>query len=275
MRAGHTGSVGRVRILVTNDDGVDAPGILPFAAALADDGHDVFVVAPTGDRSGSGAALGKFWGDKPPPVTRHEWATRPDIPVHSIDAPPGTAVLAVCLGGFGDLPDLVASGINPGANTGHLVVHSGTVGAALTAVGLDVPGLAVSLAWSVESEYHWDTAATFAVAAVDWVAKPDGGPRLLNVNVPNLPLDEIKGVAEAELAPHGEVWIASADVSSGDLKLDFKGRADAAPGTDVGMLQSGYVSVTPLMSVVRAPLAGAADAISGALPRRVTNPASD
>ncbi len=117
----------------------------------------------------------------------------------------------------------------------------------------------------MESEYHWDTAAEFAVAAVEWAAKPDGGPRLLNINVPNLPLGEIKGVREAELAPHGEVWIASADVSSGDLRLEFTGRADAAPHTDVGTLQAGYVSVTPLMSVVRAPLEGAADAVSVAL----------
>jgi 5'-nucleotidase len=259
--------VERVRILVTNDDGVDAPGILPLAAALVDDGHDVFVVAPLNDRSGSGAALGKFWGDQPPPVVPVEWEARPDISVHGIDAPPGTAVLAAVLGGFGEVPDLVVSGINPGANTGHLVVHSGTVGAALTGVGLDVPGIAVSLVWSVESEYHWDAAASFAVAAVEWAAKPDGGPRLLNINVPNLPLAEIKGVREADLAPHGEVWIASADVSSGDLKLEFTGRADAAPGTDVGILQAGYVSVTPLMSVVRAPLEGAADAVSIALGR--------
>jgi 5'-nucleotidase len=254
-----------VRILVTNDDGVHAPGILALASALVDDGHDVFVVAPLSDRSGSGAALGQFWGDTPPPVAPIAWEARPDIPVHAIDAPPGTAVLAAVLGGFGEAPDLVVSGINPGANTGHLVVHSGTVGAALTGVGLDVPGIAVSLAWSVEGDYHWESAAAMAVAAVEWAAPPDGGPRLLNVHVPNLALDDIKGVQTAELAPHGEVWIASADVSSGDLRLEFKARADAAPGTDVGILRAGYVSVTPLMSVVRAPLDGAADAVASAL----------
>src|SRR5262249_13686636 len=142
---GPAGSLHRVRILVTNDDGVDAPGILPLASALADDGHDVFVVAPSSDRSGSGAALGQFWGAQAPPVERVLWEARPDVPVPAIDAPPGTAVLAAVLGGFGERPDVVASGINPGANTGHLVVHSGTVGAALTAVGLEVPAIAVSL----------------------------------------------------------------------------------------------------------------------------------
>ena len=255
-----------MKVLVTNDDGVDAPGIAVLAAALAADGHDVLVVAPSTDRSGSGAALGQFWGSDPPPVTPVVWDAHPELTVFSIDAPPGTAVLAAALGGFGDAPDLVVAGINPGANTGHLVVHSGTVGAALTGIGLDIPGIAVSLAWSENAPYQWEVAAQMAVAAVDWAVKPDGGrPRLLNINVPNKPLAELAGVQETELAPHGEVWVASADVSSGDLRLDFKPRGDAAPGTDVGALQAGYVSVTPLMSVVRAPIAGAAEAVSHAL----------
>ncbi len=159
--------------------------------------------------------------------------------MRSIDAPPATAVLAACLGAFGDVPDVVVAGINPGANTGHLVIHSGTVGAALTAAGLDVPAIAVSTRWSTTNEYHWETAAAFAVAAVDWVVQPDAAPRVVNINVPNLPLAEILGVEETELAPHGEVWVASADASSGDLKLDVKGRADAAPGTDVAAVASG------------------------------------
>jgi 5'-nucleotidase len=255
-----------VRILVTNDDGVDAPGIRALAAALVADGHDVVVVAPTTDRSGSGAAIGKLFDTEPPEIVHHVWPDLPGVEVHALDAPPATAVLAAKLGAFGDPPDLVASGINPGANTGHLVLHSGTVGAALTAAGLDIPALAVSLPWSTEHVYHWATAAAFAAAAVEWVAKPEGGtPRVLNLNVPNVPLHEVNGVREAELAPHGEVWIASADTSAGDLKLEFKGRADAAPGTDVAVVGEGYVAVTPLMSVVRAPHLGAAEAVSAAL----------
>ena len=124
-----------MRILVTNDDGVDSPGIHALAAALVADGHDVLVVAPTDDRSGSGASIGRLYGGGPPPVTRRVWPELPDLSVHAIDAPPATAVFAACLGAFGDLPDLIASGINPGANTGHLVLHSGTVGATLTAAG--------------------------------------------------------------------------------------------------------------------------------------------
>jgi 5'-nucleotidase len=260
-----------MRILVTNDDGVDSPGIHALAAAMVADGHDVFVVAPTDDRSGAGASIGRMVGAGPPPVERRVWDELPDLPVHAIDAPPAMAVFATCLGAFGDLPDLIASGINPGANTGHLVLHSGTVGATLTGAGYGIPGVAVSIDWSVEREYHWDVAARMAASAVEWVAKPDGDARVLNVNVPNLPFAEIKGVREAELAPAGEVWVASADVSQGDLKIEITGRADSAPGTDVAFVQDGYVSVTPLMSIVRSPARGAADAITDvitdALPR--------
>jgi 5'-nucleotidase len=128
-----------MRILVTNDDGVDSAGIHALAAALVADGHDVFVVAPTDDRSGAGASIGRMINAGPPPVERHVWDELPDLPVHAIDAPPAMAVFAACLGAFGDLPDLIASGINPGANTGHLVLHSGPVGATLTGAGYGIP----------------------------------------------------------------------------------------------------------------------------------------
>jgi 5'-nucleotidase len=254
-----------MRILVTNDDGVDSPGIHALAAALVADGHDVFVAAPTDDRSGAGASIGRMMGVGPPPVEQRAWDDLPGLPVCAIDAPPAMAVFATCLGAFGDLPDLICSGINPGANTGHLVLHSGTVGATLTGAGYGVPGIAVSIDWSIEGEYNWDVAARMAAAAVEWAAKPDGDARVLNVNVPNLPIGELKGVREAVLAPAGEVWVASADVSQGDLKIEITGRADSAPGTDVALVKDGYVSVTPLMSIVRGPARGAADAIVEAL----------
>jgi 5'-nucleotidase len=254
-----------MRILVTNDDGVQSPGIRALAAALAHDGHDVFVVAPTDDRSGSGAAVGKLYNVGPQPVITTEWPELPGVPVHAIDAPPGAAVLVACLGAFGELPDVVVSGINPGANTGHLTLHSGTVGATLTAASYGIPGIAVSLEWSEAGDYRWDTAAAYAAAAVEWVAKPDAITRVLNINVPNLPVDEVLGVREAELAAHGEVWVASAELAGTDIRLEVTGRGDASPDTDAALVQAGYVAVTPLMSIVRAPLTGAADALAATM----------
>jgi 5'-nucleotidase len=255
-----------VRILVTNDDGVESPGIVALADALARAGHDVVVVAPTSDRSGSSAAIGPIHRSGPIPFREHTWEEPAGVRVLAIDAPPATAVYAACLGGFGAVPDLVASGVNPGANTGHLVLHSGTVGAALTAAGLGVPGLAVSVQWSEAADYRWSTAATFAAAAVDWVVDPVGGPRVLNLNVPNLPLGEVKAVREARLAPYGTVWTASAATEHGDLLLEFKGNdVEPDPDTDLALVRAGYAAVSPLLGMERAPLAGAADAITAAL----------
>jgi 5'-nucleotidase len=255
-----------MRILVTNDDGVDAPGIEALTSALAGAGHDVIVVAPAGERSGSGAAIGPLHRSGPIPFAEHAWGEAMGVRVLSIDAPPATAVYAACLGAFGEPPELVASGINPGANTGHLVIHSGTVGAALTAAGLGVAGLAVSVQWDEKEQYLWATAATVAAAAVDWTARPDATPRVLNVNVPNVPIHELRGVREARLAPYGTVWAASADTATGDIVLEFKGNdVQPDPDTDLALVRAGYASVTPLPVLERAPLVGAADAITDAL----------
>jgi 5'/3'-nucleotidase len=233
---------------------------------LAGAGHDVFVVAPEDDRSGASAAIGRLHRVEPVPVTPRQWPDFPEIPVLSVDLPPAAAVYTACLGAFGDVPDVVASGVNPGANTGHLVLHSGTVGAALTASGLGVPGLAVSVGWG-ENQEHFETAAALAVPAIQWVTAPTDGPaRVLNLNVPNRPLSEVLGVREAKLAPYGEVWVATADASSGDLKLDFQGRdREPDPETDLALVRAGYASVTPLITIGRRNLSGAADTIAAAL----------
>ncbi|MGH9025305.1 MAG: 5'/3'-nucleotidase SurE, partial [Acidimicrobiia bacterium] len=142
--------------------------------------------------------------------------------------------------------------------------------AALTAAGLGVPGLAVSVGFGrdpnvlrTNPEWYWETAATLAVGALDWVIEPAGGPRVLNLNAPNRPLSEVRGVQEGTLAPYGTVWTASADSGSGDLLLDFKGNdIEPEPGTDLGLVRAGYASVTPLVAMSRAAVGGAAEAIT-------------
>ena len=245
-----------MRILVTNDDGVASPGISALGRALADAGHDLLVLAPTSDRSGASAAIGRLHRSDPMPVVRETWPELPDVPVYGIDAPPATAVYSACLGAFGSAPDLVAAGVNPGANTGHLVLHSGTVGAALTASVLGIPALAVSVQWA--DPPHFDTAAAVAAAAVDWVmdaaAGDDRPAPVLNVNAPDRALSELRGVRDGRLAPYGEVWVATAEPSRDDLRLDYQGRESNLPSdTDLALLREGYASVTRLIGVTEAP----------------------
>lgn len=251
-----------MRVLVTNDDGVTAVGLRTLAEALHHAGHDVFVVAPDSDRSGAGAAIGALHQSGSIPVVEHRWDALP-FPVLSLDAPPATGVYAACLGAFGDPPEAVVSGINPGSNTGHLVLHSGTVGAALTGAGLGVPGAAVSMKWS-DDGYHWDTAARLAVAACPWIERC-GQAVVLNINAPNVPFEDLRGVREATLAPYGEVWLTSAHTRAGDLRMEFRGRADAVdPDTDAALVAAGFATVTPLVGIARADLDGSAASIESA-----------
>jgi 5'-nucleotidase len=199
-------------------------------------------------------------------VAPRTWPELPDVDVLAIERPPATAVYLACLGAFGARPDIVASGINPGANTGHLILHSGTVGAALTAAGLGIPALAVSIKWSETAEYHWDTAARLAVPALDCTVAGADRPRVLNLNVPNVPIAEVRGVRDADLAPYGEFWVASSDIRSGDLRIEFQGPArEFAADTDAALVVEGYATVTPLLGIVAAPLKGAAESVEKGL----------
>ena len=258
----------RRRVLVTNDDGVGSPGIVALASALHRAGHQVQVVAPLADLSGAGASIGPLHRSESIPVAERHWPELPGVRVLAVERPPATAVYLACLGAFGERPDVVASGINPGANTGHLVLHSGTVGAALTAAGLGVSALAVSMKWDENGIYEWDTAATLAVHALDWVLE-EPGPRVLNLNVPNRPIEQLRGIRDANLAAYGEFWVASTDLRDGDLRMEFQGKTDTPePGTDEALLIEGYATVTPLVGIVAAPLKGAATSVDNAWRRQ-------
>lgn len=243
-----------MRVLVTNDDGVAAPGIHHLARAVAAAGHDVVVAAPLDDRSGSGAALGRLHVDEHIDVETYE-VPGLDAPAYGVAGPPALAVLTARLGGFGTPCDLVVSGVNPGANTGRATLHSGTVGAALTAANFGVSALAVSL--EPGSPMHWDTATSFAVRALAWLA--DAPERtVLNLNLPDLPLGEVRGVRRAELAPFGTVRaaIAEADLPSGApgtpgrLQMELRASGEELPpDSDTALVLAGYAAVTELVGV--------------------------
>src|SRR5579872_4808957 len=134
-----------VRILVTNDDGVRAPGIAALARAAAGTDHDVVVVAPMIDYSGAGAAVGPVHSRDGVDYETHVIDDLDGVPTYGVDGPPALAVILACVGAFGPRPDLVLSGINLGLNVGRSALHSGTVGATLTAAQFGLRGLAVSI----------------------------------------------------------------------------------------------------------------------------------
>ena len=235
-----------MRILVTNDDGVEAPGILALAEAVAAAGHDVVVVAPSGERSGSGAAIGRLHRSGPIACTEVAWPSLPGVPVYALDLPPAAAVYAGVLGTFGPRPDAVVSGVNPGLNYGHLVLHSGTVGAALTAATVGIPAVAVSIAWSEHP--RWATAAAFAPAVLEGITGLAGPARVVNVNAPDLPLDEVRGVRAGTLSPFLERW--KTERHPGEVHLEYVGRDQEPPdGSDLAVVLAGYTSVTVLHGI--------------------------
>jgi 5'-nucleotidase len=157
-------------------------------------------------------------------------------------------VVSAGLGAFGPKPDLVVSGINAGLNTGHSVIHSGTVGAALTARTLGIHGLAVSLAWS--DTWHWETAYTVARSSVDWVLSHVGPRIVLNLNVPGLPLSEVKGIRWADLDEFGYLRVATADIPGERIEFELAGStAGIDPAGDTALCFDGYVTATLLSPV--------------------------
>jgi len=240
------------RILVTNDDGVDAEGLHQLAAALVGAGHEVVVAAPSYDASGSGASLGNLRPDHHIPCSVVE-LPGPDlvgVPAFAVDGPPALCVLAAALGGFGERPDLVVSGVNPGMNTGRVVLYSGTVGACLSAQNLGIRSLAVSL--QAVEPWRFDTAAMIAVEVLPTLeAAPER--TALNLNVPGLDRSEVRGVRWCRLASFGEVRAATAQVEDGSLQMRVAAvDEDIPPDTDSGAVRDGWAALTTIVGVVEA-----------------------
>lgn len=236
-----------MRVLITNDDGVHAPGITALARSVAAAGYDVVVVAPKQDSSGSGAGIGPVHVGQTLEYDTIHVEGLEDVPVYGVDGPPALCVLLARIGGFGDPPDVVVSGINPGNNTGRSILHSGTVGAALTGAGFGVSGMAVSIGSAPDEEPVWATACDFGVAALEWLI---GAPAktVLNVNVPNLPRADVAGVRLAWLAPFGTVRTTIVSAAEGRLEVELRATEEQLdPDTDTALVLAGYVAVTPLV----------------------------
>ncbi|MET0797220.1 MAG: 5'/3'-nucleotidase SurE, partial [Rhodococcus sp. (in: high G+C Gram-positive bacteria)] len=133
-----------MRALITNDDGVDSAGIALLARVALDAGLDVVVAAPHEERSGASASLTGMGVDDHLGIERTEIEGLRGVEVYAVQASPALIAFVATRGAFGDPPDVVLSGINHGPNTGAAVLHSGTVGAALTALTHGVPAMALS-----------------------------------------------------------------------------------------------------------------------------------
>jgi 5'-nucleotidase len=271
-----------VRILVTNDDGIDAVGLHVLARGLQEVGQ-VVVAAPDREYSGAGAALGTLHLIRPE-VRRVDIDAVPEA--WSVTGPPGLCVMFGRLGVFGGQFDLVVSGINPGANAGRAIYHSGTVGAALTARNGGVSGLAVSQAvadFGVEgqgwddmlADQHWSTAAEVGVrVARAMLDDRRSDPIVLNVNVPNCEIGELAGWRRTEVALLPPRALASAELvpktghdGAFDVRMAWGDPVDLPGDTDSGAVEAGYVAVTALCRIIDDPdvdltkIGGALDAL--------------
>jgi 5'-nucleotidase len=240
----------RLRCLVTNDDGIGSEGLRRLALVALDAGLEVVVAGPLHDVSGASASItavedgGRFL------VERRPLPGLEACDVFGVGGLPAFIALTGARGAYGRPPDIVLSGINNGPNTGHAVLHSGTVGAALTGSTHGCRSMAVSL--TPGREPHWETAAEVARRVLPWLMEAPAGT-VLNVNAPNIPLAEVRGLKRAGLANFGAVQTNVEDTGEGYVKICLSEiEADHEPGTDVALLADGYATVTPLRAVCEA-----------------------
>lgn len=232
-----------MNILVSNDDGCTAPGLRVLATTLAEQ-HSVQIVAPDRNRSGASNSLTILHPLRP---HRHDHG---DIPGWCVDGTPTDCVHLALTGLLDVAPDMVVSGINAGANLGDDTIYSGTVAAAMEGRRLATAAIAVSCV--EHNARHYPTAARVTVELIARLQRvPLPRDTILNVNVPDLPYEEIKGIQVTRL---GHRRTADSAVKSADPRgrpIWWVGAAgpeeDAGPGTDFHAVNHGYVSVTPLL----------------------------
>ena len=228
-----------MRILISNDDGYQSPGIACLARRLGQLG-EVHVVAPERNRSGASNSL-----TLDHPIRAH----RADNGFVYVDGTPTDCVHLAITGLLSPEPDLVVSGINAGANLGDDVLYSGTVAAAMEGRFLGLPAIAVSLAG--DEHVHYETAASVVVALISSLpGAPIPGDTILNVNVPDVPPDRLVGVRVTRLGQRhkSEPVVRGRDPRGREIFWvgPAGGGQDAGPGTDFHAVAEGCVSITPL-----------------------------
>ena len=248
-----------MRILVTNDDGIDSIGLHILARAMRPFG-DVMIVAPDREFSGASVAVGALHDLRPEARVAHvdgideAWC---------VNGPPALCVMFARLGAFGAAFDLEVSGINPGANVGRAVYHSGTVGACIAARNGGISGVAVSQAvdgLGVEGQawdemlvgLRWDTAAAVTASYVEGLVQQlPANPVVVNLNVPNLELAELSGWRVAEIGHTVPQQVSTAELipkvgfpNAFDVDVRWAPAGDLQPDSEAGLLAGGFVTVS-------------------------------
>ncbi len=229
-----------MHLLISNDDGITARGIQVLSERMAELGK-VTIVAPDQNRSGASNSLTLEL-----PVRLRKTGER----MYSVSGTPTDCVHIALTGLLDRDPDMVISGINAGANLGDDVIYSGTVAAAMEGRFLGLPAIAVSLVFNDRPE-HYATAAEAVALLVDRLDKdPLPADTILNINVPDLPFEKIRGFEVTRL---GHRHRAEPVVKATDPRgrpMYWIGPAgpeqDAGPGTDFDAIRRGYISITPI-----------------------------
>jgi 5'-nucleotidase len=231
------------RILICNDDGIEAPGLKLLTKVARELSHDVWVVAPEREQSGASHSLTLHR-----PLRVRKLGPRR----FAVDGTPTDCVLLAVNSILRDhRPDLVLSGVNAGGNMGEDVTYSGTIAAAMEATLLDLPAIALSQHTSDRGAIHWATAAAYAPKIIRRLAaQPWPRQTLINVNFPDVPPEQVTGIAAV---PQGRRKIGD----SLSERVDPRGKTyfwigpmrDEEPvraGTDIHVVTNGKVSLTPI-----------------------------
>ena len=226
-----------MRILISNDDGYEAAGIIQLAKSLSEIA-EVIVVAPSENKSAASSSLTLGKPLKPIQIEKN---------VYAIDGTPSDCVhLALC-GFIKESIDLVVTGINFGANLGDDTIYSGTVAGAIEGRFLGLPSIAMSLAsWDCN---HFETAGEIAKRLVTQIDKSElSYNTIINVNVPDIPMSEVMGIKSTRLGSRHKSELSIKDKE--DTSLYWIGEngkeADNSEGTDFHAISNNFVSVTPL-----------------------------
>jgi 5'-nucleotidase len=248
----------RLRALITNDDGIDSPGLWALAAVARDAGLDVTVAAPHVDASGVGGSVLAVREAGRVRLHPRELPGLDGVPAYAVEGHPAFITHAASRGWMDPGPDVVLSGANVGANVGRAVLHSGTVGAALTAGLHGMRALAVSLdcPWEPVDAPHWETLAHVVPAVLDLLLAAEDGT-VLNLNVPDREPAGLRELREARLARFGAVRVRIDHRSGDDGEALHMGEAELAgppePGTDIALLVDGHPTLTRLATIAEHP----------------------